>query len=86
MSAQIQGMHPEDIKANIRKKGKTLTQLAKDNDISRVALSASFKKPMVTAEKVISKFLDIPPYLIWPDRWTEKGERIRPRYKHKYNF
>ena len=84
MSA-IKGMHPELIKAQIRMKGKTLTQLAAENELSTTAVVAALRKPMTSGEKVISKFLDIAPHLIWPDRWTTDGQRIRPRYKHKYN-
>ena len=85
MSAQ-KGMHPELIKAQIRMRGKTLTQLALENKLSPTAVAAALRKPMLSGEKAIASFLGLPPYLIWPDRWTQDGQRVRPRYRYKYNF
>lgn len=85
MSAKTkQGMHPELIKAQIRMKGKTLKALAEDNDITLASISLALREPCLNAEKVISSYIGIPLHCIWPERWTESGQRIYPRYSDKY--
>ncbi len=77
--------HKEDIKAEIRKRGKTLIELARENEVSASTVRDALVRPVTAGERIISGFLDVPLCELWPDRWTQKGQRIRPRYAHKYN-
>ena len=82
--AELNGWHPELIKAQVRMRGTTLTQLAVDKGMHRTALIKACHKPLSRAEKIISDFLQVPLHELWPSRWTADGHRIRPRYAHKY--
>lgn len=76
-------MHKEDIKAAIRKKGKTLLQLSRDNGLSDSAVRVALHIPFPAAEKVISKFIQKDLHEIWPDRYDINGNRISsPRSKY----
>ena len=69
--------HSEDVKAAIRKRGSTLTALAKANGISAQALSrAIFERTSARAEKIIAEFLGVPPMKIWPSRYSKAGARL----------
>lgn len=75
--AEANGWHPEDIKAEVRKKGTTLTQLALDNGLGeslcRLALITRYSP---RGEKAIAKFLGLNPYVLWPQRYDRNGHRI----------
>jgi Ner family transcriptional regulator len=73
-------MHKEDIKAAIRKKGETLSSLARKNEKPESTLRNALQKPVKCAELIIASFLEKNPHELWPDRWDENGQRIRPRY------
>lgn len=71
-------MHPEDIKAAIRKDGSTLAALARRNRVSRQMMSMALHARVSSrAEKVIAEFLGLHPMKIWPSRYDAKtGERL----------
>ncbi len=77
--ARNRGWHPEDIKAAIRKRGKTVTQLARDNGLSDAACRLAFIRPSPTGELVISTFLGVPLQELWPDRYDPYGRRLATR-------
>ncbi|MCS4534281.1 helix-turn-helix domain-containing protein [Neisseria montereyensis] len=77
-------MHPELIRAEIKMRGKTLSDLARQYEVSPRVVSLALKAPSLSGEKVIAKFLDKPLHELWPERWTRTGQRIRPRYRHLY--
>lgn len=77
-------MHPEMIRAKIKMRGKTLTDLANQYGVSPKVVSLALKAPSLAGEKVIADFLQKKPCELWPDRWTRDGKRIRPRYRHLY--
>ncbi|CAB3764228.1 helix-turn-helix domain-containing protein [Paraburkholderia humisilvae] len=79
------GWHKEDIKAAIRKRGKTMNDLARDYGLPVSNVRNALARPVFSGEKAIATFLDIPPHELWPDRWTPEGRRIRPRYANKYS-
>lgn len=69
--------HSEDVKAAIRKRGSTLTALAKANGISVQALSrAIFERSSARAEIIIAEFLGVHPMKIWPSRYDASGARL----------
>lgn len=79
------GWHKEDIKAAIRKRGKTMNALSRESGLPPSTVRNALARPSFSGEKVISSFLGVPEHVLWPDRWTPEGRRIRPRYAHKYS-
>lgn len=77
-------MHPELIRAEIRMRGKTITDVAKEYKVSRKVVSLALTQPSLSGEKVIADFLGKPLHELFPKRWTKDGKRIRPRYQHLY--
>lgn len=70
-------MHPEDIKAAIRKAGSTLTALAKETGVPRTALSmALHARISAPAEAAIANFIGKHPAEIWPSRYSQDGKRL----------
>ena len=76
--------HPEIIKAMVRMKGKSLSQLATEKGVSVSAVTGALRRPQPKGEKIIAEYLGVTPYELWPDRWTKDGQRIMPRYAYKY--
>lgn len=72
------GWHAEDIKGEVRKKGRSLKALALENDLCESACRAALRRPQPAAEKVISEFLGVSLHKLWPDRYTRDGGR-KPR-------
>lgn len=69
--------HSEDVKAAIRKKGSTLTALAKANGLSVQSLShAILERSSARAEIIIADFLGVHPMQIWPSRYDKRGDRL----------
>lgn len=77
-------MHPELIRAEIKMRGKTLTDVAKMYDISPRVVSLALQQPSLSGEKAIAQFLNKPLHELFPERWTKDGKRIRPRYRYLY--
>lgn len=73
-------MHPEDIKAAIRKKGITLAELATRANVSKQAVSAAIeRRSSERVDQLIANFIGLKPHQIWPSRYTAQGKRIRYR-------
>ena len=77
-------MHSELIRAEIKMRGKTLTDVTRLYDVSPKVVSLALYKPSLSGEKVIAAFLDRPLHELFPGRWTKDGRRIRPRYRYLY--
>lgn len=74
--AQMRGMHPEDIKAAIRKTGITLTELSLRNGLGESTVrQAILFQSCPAGERVIIEYLGIPPHEIWPERYDRQGNR-----------
>lgn len=71
------------IKAEIERRGKTMTQLAKDYGISDRTVRNALYIPSKKGELVIANFLGEPLYKLFPERWTIDNKRIYPRYSNK---
>lgn len=70
-------MHPEDVKAAIRKRGMTLGGLGDRVGLSPQALSrAIHSRSSAKAERVIAEFIGIAPQNIWPSRYDKTGRRL----------
>jgi len=77
--ARPEGWHPEDIKAAIRKRGITLTDLARRNDLDPSTVIQACHRPLYAGERVIAEFLGVPATQIWPDRYDGQGQPRHPR-------
>lgn len=64
------------IRAMLRSRGTSLAKLARENGLSRAAMTQALVMPGKKAEKLISDALGVPPYRLWPDRYTRKGTRL----------
>ncbi len=67
------------IKAAIARKGKSLSDLARDFDMPEPTLRSALAKPCKSGEEVIAQFLELPLYVLFPERWTIDNKRIYPR-------
>lgn len=65
----MQGWHRADIRAAIEKRGKTLTQLALDASLPAWACRHALHHRHIPGERAITKFLGVPLWELWPDRW-----------------
>lgn len=83
-------MHPEDIKAEIRKRGRTPESLAREAGMGGNALRLALTLPRADAERIIADFLKVHPKTIWPSRYGPDGTRKRPQpvdnYRHAPRF
>lgn len=68
------------IKAEIERRGKTFTQLAKDYGVPDRTVRNALYSPSKKGEIVISNFLEKPLHILFPDRWTAEGKRLYARY------
>jgi Ner family transcriptional regulator len=69
--------HPELIKAAIRMRGKTLSDLSLENGLDESAVRAALIRSQPQAEKVIAAYLGVPLQELWPERYDSEGLRIR---------
>jgi len=44
----------------------------------------ALKQPSLAGEKAIATFLNKSLHELFPERWTQDGRRIRPRYRYLY--
>jgi Ner family transcriptional regulator len=79
MPSPAKGMHREDIKAAIRKRGKTLEALSEEAGYSKSAVGMTLRKPWPAVEKIIADFIGKKPLEIWPDRYDALGRPNRQR-------
>ncbi|HTQ14047.1 MAG TPA: helix-turn-helix domain-containing protein [Rhizomicrobium sp.] len=79
----LSGWHAEDVKAAIRKKGTTLTELAAEYGYSESYLRGTLIRRRVHGEQIIATFLGVAPADIWPDRYAARkpsnGRARKPR-------
>ncbi len=79
---------PWDIRAELGKKGYTLSKLARENGLSRTSPSQAFRRPWARMERLIAEKIGVSPAEIWPSRYG-KGESARSpqkREKKKYRI
>lgn len=73
-------MHPEDIKAAVRKAGWTLKGLALSRGLSLNACQQACSHPRYLGEVAIAEVLGIPARQIWPSRFDAQGNR---KHQHR---
>lgn len=76
--------HAEDIKAAVRKKGKTLKALAESAGLSNSAVKGALSRPLFCGEQAIAEFLGIEPKAIWPDRYDPDGTPKHPQARRRH--
>jgi len=68
----------EWIKQNLRQRGSSLAQVARDHGVSRDAATLALKKPYPRMERAIAQALGLAPQQLWPERYDENGQPNRP--------
>lgn len=78
-------MHAEDIKAELHKRGKTLSGIAQKHNLnSPSTLSAALTRSLPISERRIAEELDMKPWQIWPSRYTEEGLPLKRGVRAEY--
>ena len=70
------GLHKEQIKAQIRMRGVTVTGLSVSWGFDRSAISKALETPCPNVEIRIADFLGAAVQDIWPDRYGPQGQRL----------
>lgn len=75
----------EWIKYQLRAKGTSLAQLARELGVSDTAVKNAKRVPYPRMERAIAQALGLKPIDIWPERWNTNGDpkRIRPNRAEK---
>ncbi|WP_343647527.1 helix-turn-helix transcriptional regulator [Enterobacter sp.] len=69
--------HPADIIAALKKNGTSLAALSRHEGLSSSTLANALSRPWPKGEWLIARALNIPPNVIWPERYfDEKGKPI----------
>lgn len=74
--------HLEEIKAEVRKRGKTLAALSIENGYGAGVCSKALKHPWPAVERLIAAYLGVAPSSIWPSRYNRNGTPQKERSKH----
>ena len=69
--------HPEDVKAEIRKTGVTLSALSSRLGYCDAAVRIMLKRPWPKLEALVAKHLDRKPFDIWPSRYNAHGVPLK---------
>lgn len=82
-STSPRGWHPEDIKAAIRKRGTTLSDLSRAHGYNDQAARLALRnRRSYAVEAVIAAELGVPAHQIWPDRYDSNGKPLDARRQH----
>ena len=75
MAQNLSGWHTEDIKAEIRKKFGSVSNLCANWGLHPSAISNTIRRPFnsMRVERRIGDALGVPLHEIWPDRWKPDG-------------
>lgn len=74
--------HKEDIKAEVRKKGTTMSELARANGYNPRTFSNVFNLKYPKVQRIIAEYLGHNPEEIWPSRYQEPT-KIQPSVHSK---
>lgn len=72
---RLKNAHPEDVKAAVRKLGKSLTDVARDAGLHDSTCRAALLRPVPAGNKAIAKFLDRDLDQLWPEWFDAQGDR-----------
>ncbi len=72
-----QNWHPADIIAELKKRGTSLAALSRKAGLSSSTLANALSRPWPRGEYIIAQALEVPPDVIWPERYfDELGNRV----------
>lgn len=77
--ATRRGPHPEEIKAAIRKRDRTLAALSRDHGYGEDAVRKALQRPWPAVERIIADFLGLEPWALWPERYDADHKPLRGR-------
>ena len=81
---KIEAPHPEQIKAAIRMKGSSMSELARQWGVHETAVRHTVRNmPYPHIEGLIAEYLGTTPQKLWPQRFGPDGKRI-DRRKREY--
>ena len=80
-----QGMHLQDIKAALYKKGLTLKDVSKKAGLTETAASKSLRFPCPNAHREIARIIGKNLHEIWPNWYDLNNKRIHGSQSHKKN-
>lgn len=72
------GWHPQDIIAEVRKRGSSLQALTRQHGFGRTTLYSSLTRRFPFAHAVIADFLGVTRRELWP-QWYDEQDRPRGR-------
>jgi len=75
-TSRLCNVHPEDIKAEVRKKFGSLAQLARQNGVSDSVVRAALIRPQPTGNRLIADCIGVSIHSLWPDWYDNDGKRI----------
>ncbi|MBM6483481.1 helix-turn-helix domain-containing protein [Klebsiella pneumoniae] len=73
MSEKNQDWHAEDIKAAVRKRGLTMSQLSRNSGLAGDSLRKTLCIHWPKGEQIIGTFIGVEPATIWPSRYGSNG-------------
>lgn len=71
--------HPADIIASLRKRGTSLAALSRQAGLASSTLANALTRPWPKGELIIAKALNIPPEIIWPERYKDENGNLITR-------
>ncbi len=78
-----QNAHPEDVKAAVRKRVKTLSALAQTSGVPASTIRAALNRPIPKGSVVIAQCLGKTVHDLWPAWYDKNGVRIVSRRSEK---
>ena len=69
-------MHPEDVKAAVRKTGISLSSLGPRNGLAASTIRAAIVRPVPRGNRAIARYLGKTVHEIWPEWFDEAGDRV----------
>ncbi|MDU4301668.1 MULTISPECIES: helix-turn-helix domain-containing protein [Eikenella] len=78
-----QDWHPADIMAALKKRGWTISALAREANVHRSTIWCALHKPYPKSERLIAAALDMNPEQIWPQRYAARN--YHPVLRHAVN-
>jgi Ner family transcriptional regulator len=64
-----------EVLAEVRRRGLTLSKLARRNGMTPTCLHQVFDRPFPKAEKIIAEFMGVEVEAIWPERVERRRQR-----------
>lgn len=76
---KLKNKHRADIVATLHKRGTSLSQLARDNNLHDSTLRAALCSPRTPSNKIIAAYLGCSLHELWPIWFDSKNRLIAPK-------